>query len=347
MKTNLLASILTGLALLAGSADAQIINLRLSVKIIVHPTSGNMPSGISAQTLTNAINAANEWMASYWRGYRYQLTEVVAIGGPNEGGSSGPSRWFGKTFRGGTEWTTFYNLAQTNGLYRLRTNQVNIWVATPFADPGDSGGAMPIPPGEVSTLGGQIFVDDGAWWVVHELGHFFGLLHTFNGESKDNCTPGDDGLTDTLPDSNCWTSLNQVAQYYFGRNYDALNDHQKIQVGDVYFNVMSYHEATNKNTLENRLTEQQLDRITDHANGDRHAFATGFTRHVSSTGNNGNSGLLRAAPMRTVLNAVNASASGGGDIVLIQPGNYNETMTINRPVTLRATRAGSATLGKP
>jgi nitrous oxidase accessory protein NosD len=48
-----------------------------------------------------------------------------------------------------------------------------------------------------------------------------------------------------------------------------------------------------------------------------------------------------------VLNAVNASAAGGGDIVLVRPGNYNKEITINKPVTLRATRAGGATIGKP
>ena len=231
-----------------------------------------------------------------------------------------------------------YNLAQTNGLYRLRTNQVNIWVATPFADPGDSGGAMPIPPGEVSTLGGQIFVDDGAWWVVHELGHFFGLLHTFNGESLGDCTPGDDGLTDTLPDSNCWTNLNQVAQYYFWLELRRPQRSSENPGGRCLFQRHVLPRSHEQEYSGNRLTEQQLtaSRITPTVTG---MPATGFTRHVSSTGNNGNSGLLRAAPMRTVLNAVNASASGGGDIVPIQPGNYNETMIINRPVTLRATRA--------
>ena len=56
--------------------------------------------------------------------------------------------------------------------------------------------------------------------------------------------------------------------------------------------------------------------------------------------------LISAADVEAALDTLGYPLKPG-DIVLIQPGNYNETMTINRPVTLRATRAGSATLGKP
>jgi hypothetical protein len=52
------------------------------------------PKEISPDTFTNAVAAANQWMASYWRGYRYQLTEVTDIGGPTQGGTNGPSQWF-------------------------------------------------------------------------------------------------------------------------------------------------------------------------------------------------------------------------------------------------------------
>ncbi len=347
MKT--LLHFLGGLALLAsalGSASGQTIPLRMSVKIIVDPTTGARPAGITPQTFTNAVAAADLWMAAYWRGYRYQLTEVTNIGGPTQGGTNGPSRWFNLEFRSDPLRAQFFAVAQTDSRYLLRSDQINIYVATGLAAPGNSGGAMPIPPGETNYSGGQIYADAGGWWIIHELGHFFGLLHTFASQGA-GCAPGDDGIADTLPDSTCWTNTDTVAQYYFQKNYAALSAAEREQVDNVYFNAMSYHEAVNKNTVENRLTELQLDRMALHASGDRHAFVTGFTRFVSLTGNNANSGLDGAAPKRTVLSAVTASSPSGGDIVLLRPGNYNEPMTINRPVTLRAPRTGWATVGKP
>ncbi|HPC62727.1 MAG TPA: hypothetical protein PKX23_18850, partial [Verrucomicrobiota bacterium] len=87
------------------TAQAQTIDLRLSVKIIVHPTTGARPAGVTPQLFTNAVQAANKWMAGYWRGHRYRLTEVVDIGGPAQGGTNGPSKWFGRDPRNTADGT--------------------------------------------------------------------------------------------------------------------------------------------------------------------------------------------------------------------------------------------------
>jgi pectin methylesterase-like acyl-CoA thioesterase len=51
-------------------------------------------------------------------------------------------------------------------------------------------------------------------------------------------------------------------------------------------------------------------------------------------------------PAGTVGAAVSAASAGGADIILIRPGSYPETLTITKPVTLRATRAGGVTIGQ-
>jgi hypothetical protein len=345
------------LAAVTNTVHGQIINLRMSVKVIVDPVTGALPDGVRPQTFTNAVAAANEWMASYWRGYRYQLTELVDIGGPSQGGTNGPSRWFGINFRFDPLRATFFGFATNDSRYLLRTDQINVYVATGLAGPGDSGGAMPIPPGETNFIGGQIFVDDGAWWIVHELGHFFGLLHTFNGEDEKTCTPGDDGLADTLPDSNCWTNSDMVSQYYFNVDYSGLSAGEREQIDNVYFNAMSYHEAVKKNTVENRRTELQLDRHADHASSDRNAFASGRTWFVDGTSSfpqpdgrsmsySSSGSVPVGGPYLTVASGIASANPAGGDIVLLRPGTYREQLTITKRVTLRASRAGPATIGK-
>jgi hypothetical protein len=330
---------------LAGPAPAQYIDIRVSMKVILHPTTGARPGGISNEVFYLSADHANEWMAAYQRGYRYRITEITNIGGPSGGGASGPSKYYGTDFRDNPAWNQFQTDAQGSSLYRLRSDQINCYVATGFSSPGNSGGGTPIPPGDMRTAV-QIFADDGAWWMCHELGHFFGLYHTFAGQNQSACVPGDDGLSDTLQDSGCWTNRDQVAQYHYSQPYSALNAAQQTLVNDTYFNVMSYHEAVNKNTVENRMTELQLDTFSTIANTPRYPFVSGRTRYLSTTGVNIGSGTNNVSPLRTVAYA-SGIASAGQDILLLRPGNYNEQITLNKGVTLRVPRTGWATIGKP
>jgi hypothetical protein len=110
---------------------------------------------------------------------------------------------------------------------------------------------------------------------------------------------------------------------------------------------MSYHDPNNRN----RLTPDQLDRMTDTSNGGRNNVATGYTRFVDHTcttfpgfANGSSSCSLFGGPYHTVGDGINHA--NPGDIVMLRPGNYNEPMTISKPLTLRATR-GNATIGAP
>ena len=86
---------LLALALAPPRAAAQFIDIRVSLKVVVDPVTGNRPSGITDVLLRTAETNANIWKLSYSRGYKFRITEIVNIGGPSQGGASGPSQWFG------------------------------------------------------------------------------------------------------------------------------------------------------------------------------------------------------------------------------------------------------------
>jgi hypothetical protein len=140
----------------------------------------------------------------------------------------------------------------------------------------------------------------------------------------------------------CWTR-DKLALANYQKTYAALDEYQKTQVDNVWYNLMSYHERFGYA----RLTEDQLDRWTNDANGSRRHMVSGQTYYTSPTGVDTASGVESSKPKRHVQASVSAAHPGGGDIILLRAGNYNEQLTISKPVTLRATRAGWATIGRP
>ena len=106
---------------------------------------------------------------------------------------------------------------------------------------------------------------------------------------------------------------------------------------------MSYHERFGFAVL----TEEQLDVWSDTANGLRSYSVSGLTHYVSPTGNDANAGLVSTAPKQHVFSTAQPPNLGGDDIVLLRPGVYNERGSFTNRVTLRATRAGWATIGRP
>ena len=358
MKTTLLLWL--GILLAPGLCNGQFIELRVSVHVILHPTTGARPSGITDGVLYTSEANANQWMAAYFRGYRFRITEVTNVGGPTQGGLNGPSKWYGQDFRGTPEpWNTFQTETQNDSRYRLRSDAVNFYVATGFASSG-GGGACPIAPGEVSRIACQGFVNNGSWWLVHETGHFFGLSHTHGGcgcPGTGGCVllngyfVGDDGIGDTLFEAAgdfCFTNQNLIALANLNKSYASCTAAEQTLVNNTFFNVMSYHNPPTKDLVEDRLTEQQLDLHADTAsksaaNGGRAAFSSGRTLFISPGGSDAGSGRSNG-PYRTVGRGVTNSVAG--EILLLRPGNYDQALTINRPVTLRASRAGSATIGQ-
>lgn len=315
-------------------ATAQ-LRWRVSVKFILNANGNRPASGVinTDQEVQDQINNANEVLTSYRRGYQFQLTEIVNL--------AGVSQWYDNP-RDDKEALEL--VAEANkALYAYRDNAINIYIN------GNSGSAVcSFPPGDDIIFMGQ---GSRTTSVFHECGHYLNLAHTFSGQQNLNsngttCTNdcscaqliggNSDSCADTIADHSCWDSQNDVAQGNYGTTYANLSAANKTRVDNVFFNMMSYH-ATRE-----RLTPDQLDRMTDASNGDRLKVASGRTRFVDAGAGAlrlGSSGL----PFRTASEGVGAANSG--DIVLFRGGNYPTPLTITKAVTLRAV-LGTANLGR-
>jgi hypothetical protein len=318
------------------TAPAQ-LSWRVSVKMILN-ASGNRPSsGIlnTDQEIRDQIDNANEVLDAYGRGYRYVLTEIVDL--------AGVSQYYNVDR---DEKEDLEAAAEANkALYAYRDNAINIYIN------GNGGSAVcSFPPGDDIIFMGQ---GSRSTSIFHESGHYFDLRHTHQGELFQNsngtdCTNGcscarliggdGDFIDDTIKDHECWDTQNEIAQGNFGLNYSGLSAFNQGRVDDVFFNMMSYHGT------RNRLTPDQLDRMTDASNGDRFKVATGRTRFVDRVNQTVFQFGSSAWPYQNVSQGV--TAANGGDIVLIRPGHYNQPQTITKRVTLRATR-GTAVIGVP
>lgn len=96
------------------------------------------------------------------------------------------------------------------------------------------------------------------------------------------------------------------------------------------------------------MTELQLDAWADTANGARDHAVSGTTIFVDAKAPAPPPPVLPGSslfPHKTVQAGISVADESGGDIVLIRPGAYNETLRITKPVTLRATRMGPVVIG--
>ena len=336
MKNLLCLAVLLVLAL---PAQAQ-LQWRISVKLIAD-ASGN-PAPKAFNNISNELVLANQLLDSYGSGYSFDITEILTL--------TGVSQWYNIQARNNSNKLALQAVARANpGLYAWRNNTINLYVVNStsgvcsFSGDGD----------ELVLVGANAY----RTLVLHECGHCFNLLHTHQNEqflNADNsaCTntcacarliPGEaDGVGDTAPDHECFNSQDAVAVGAYGNFYTNLNATQQFLARNTWQNIMSYHD---QNVL-NILTDDQLDRSTDSANGPRLIATTGWTRFVATWGNDGggNPGTASGSRLRNVSTGV--ARASNGDIVLIAGGNYNEPQTISKPVTLRATR-GEATIGAP
>ena len=328
-----------GLLLGATTLPAQYIDWRVSVKVILDANGQRPPAGnfSTDDEIRGMIAEGNHQMTNIGRGYRYTLTEIVLV--------AGISQWFDADR---TNVNAIEAAAELDpDTYKYRTNAINIYINN------WGGTAVCSFPHDADNANDLIFIGQGSFLTsfMHESGHYFDLLHSFTGEAFQNannttCTNanycascslkiGGDGdlIPDTIADNECWSSAAEILAGNPGA------DNAAVQL--LFHNIMSY-----RGDQRTSVTEDQLDRMTDTANSIRLKVTSGKTRYVSLDGSIFYTGLRSNQPKRTVQAGVTASAAAGGDIVLMRPGSFNEQFTINKPVTLRATRAGAVTIGQ-
>lgn len=356
MKTHFNDDVRAGalaIVLLVGTlaAPAQHISVRISAKFIL---STNGFPALGTYSFTNnwrlAIDNANAGNARFWRGFRYQYPTF-------DGNVSG--------------YTEYFNLDESEAVmfeYSIRTNSaaqtgwrsdaLNVYVVNRNLGPATNlscAGWASNPEDPIrqaapfNTMNGRITVFcagmEGAPGselsiVSHEFGHHMGLIHTWDS----------DRVADTVVDADPVPCEQSGVPDWCGCKYSnslarAVSQGWSPAVLTVATNnLMSYHCD---NDLDFDLTEGQLDRWADIARRYLASEMTGVTVFVDRQNAQGNNDGYSTNPYRTVQAGVAAATASSGNIVMVRPGNYNEQFTINQPVTLRATRAGWVTIGKP
>jgi hypothetical protein len=346
-----------------------VINIRVSYKIVLHAGDGARPTRFGGgpvrdQDIDDAIEFANELLASFWRGYRFlRVDPITEVGGGQF--LDGPSQFFDTDFfgdGGGAAKDFMESEAKANvAEYAWNHNAINIYITN-----GISGGICsfysawvsdiclraPVVEEEIAIIGGAS-ANNGRL-TLHEMGHFFDLCHTqgcpcgcCDSDATGDCNtvPKTDCIGDTVEDLACWDQDDISANRFAGRAYGQLTPGEQNLVDETFLNVMSYHGSGCGQGVDNfRMTEGQLDRWGGTALQYRGHVTDGDMYLVAWTALSPGTGA-DSAPFLTVANGVNAANPFGGDILVIKSGWYPETLRIDIPLTLRASRVGAAIIG--
>ena len=363
----LLAGLATGPAM---AVPDSFIWLNVSVKFVVDPATGQPPPGTDDANLRQVFDLMNRWLANTWRGYRARLVDLDGsgnfrrVGGLND--TTGPSKWYNLNLKGGEEPSATYSLNFENAatanplLFGWNSAALNLYINN-----GDFSSVQGWPRRLVISAYGLISDDSSpelykinnykiAGNLLHEMGHYFGLPHTW-----------DDVLSDAARDvfegggRNETVVRNGIAFLNFSHSYGGLTPAEKQLVDNTANNAMSYYQLFYDDPAQGKtltdaerygfsrflFTERQADKWADYANNQRAATASGRTKFVNAAVTDSGDGTS-VAPFKTLAAGIIAASAAGTDIVMLQQGTYTAA-TLSKPVTLRASHSGPVVIQKP
>lgn len=263
----LLEAVLAVLIAHPTSADS-FIWINVSVKVIVDPANGQVPSTMDDAALRDSFEDMNRWLANTWRGYRLQMVDlqpdqnfrrIGGLCGPNPTLADGPCFFYDKDLKYGIDpntnelWmVTLDNAAKADKtLYGWNDFAINIY----FNNVNYSRASSPESDQDIIICAYPIFVDQmtdssGVWHgfgptymvggnLLHEIGHWFGFAHTFEEVYDDTAQDPNE------PDSrNEPVVLDSIAQYNNWGPFSGLaeDDYRRTRVWNTANNAMSYYQ---------------------------------------------------------------------------------------------------------
>ena len=266
------------LALQSARAESNMI-WRVSVKVLLE-SDGAYPQAAPGQPGPDRAATKKDYFDSFEEGsrilahtgqkVRLDLVEVVELD------KLSIWNWINADCGDVLRWLN--NAATANPrVYGFRTDAINVYVVR-CTGRGGGGGLYPAGANVSENQKGDIIIrrPANAGGLTHEIGHHFGLGHTHGGtdESLEDCgdasfwfDPGNDGISETLPDHECW-SLEQLTRRSYGVTYSSLSFFpawMRARVDDTYGNLMSYHwnrddaaRLADQNNIPRLLTAQMI-----------------------------------------------------------------------------------------
>lgn len=333
MKT--LLAVLALAFLPAASVPAQIL-WRVSIKQIIHPITGveGCTDWATQADAVQGIAEANAILNTTGRGVQLVLTDYTPVPNANNFAMLAPTP---------ENVGIIEDYARANN-YGWRNDAVNVYLTQAAGGfigycsfPGDSRSTIIL-----ACTGGRTRGE----LLLHEIGHFFDLAHTFNGSTccdrtvTANCAHAFSPtgiLGDLIPDLSC-DFPDEIATNRFGRTVAQLNAAELALFNVTYRNLMTYHPVTVQ------LSEIQNDVAAITANTVRANAAQGRTRFVSNFGFVFGAGNRTSPSLPSIGQAV--AVATAGDALVIHSGIYNEPQTITKTLTIHPSR-GAVTIGTP
>ncbi len=371
----------------AWGAPDGFIWVNVSIKVIRNPATGQVPPTMNDALLLESFVDMNRWLENTWRGFRLRAVDLDAarnfkrIGTLND--TTGPGKWYFTNLKNDDANLAFETEAEANkSLYGWNDTAINIYFNNaPLGFSSAHSPANPDTPGrDLVQSAYDLLVTDLspaeiaagrfaptykiAGNLLHEVGHYFHLSHTFPEDAfLDTAPDPHDDLTMRASDSRHESIVRDaIARYAYFANYSSISPANRTRVDNTANNAMSYYQLFYDDPKQNKyltdaerfgplrflFTEMQLERWADAATAECAKVTSGRTIFVDSSAvlspfSSGSSSL----PYKTVARGLDAARLAGQDIVLLRPGSYHERLTLNRPCTLRATRTGKAVIGIP